>query len=139
MNRGQRMGAQVIVALIGIALVVVALVALYWFDYTRIDYSAINHIKELQIAPNNFSDLSGDIGVSSVDDIGYKIEGDYNLSIYYGKQVIKVPPTAFKSEDFRKRLKEIGIEMFHHVNEDGSILYRVTYWGEATEEYSLVE
>lgn len=132
------MRAQVIVALVGIVLVVAALILLYLYDYNRLDYSTINHIKELQVAPNSFTDLSGDIGVQSVNDVGFEVEGEYNMSIYYGKQVIKVPPTAFKSDEFRSRLEEIGIKIYHHVNDDGSIIYRVTYWGEDTEEYSLV-
>lgn len=138
MNRGQRMRAQVILALVSIVFVVAILIAIYVFTSMRIDYSAVEHIKSLQLGPNNFADLSGDIGVTSANDLGYTVEGEYHIMIYYGKQVIKVPPTAFESKEFRTALKGIGIEIFHHVNDDGSILYKVTYWGEPIDEFSLV-
>lgn len=138
MNRGQRVRGQMLAAILGLVIVIGALVALYIYNYVRIDYAAINHIKELQVSPNHFNDLSGDIGVESVNDLGYKVLGDYNLLIYYGQQVIKVQPNAYRSEDYRRALKEVGIEIFHHVNDDGTILYRVTYWGEPIDEYALV-
>lgn len=138
MNRGQRMRAQVILALVSIVFVVALLVFIYMFTSMRIDYTAIDHIESLQLGPNSFADLSGDIGVSSVDDLGYTVEGEFHLMIYYGKQVIKVPPPAYESEEFRAALKKIGIEIFHHINDDGSILYKVTYWGEPIDKFSLV-
>lgn len=138
MNRGQRMRAQVILALVSIIGVAGLLIAIYMFTYSRIDYTAIDHIESLQKGPNSFADLSGDIGVTSVDDLGFTVEEDYHLIIYYGKQVIKVPPAAFESTEFRDALKRIGIEIFHHVNDDGSILYKVTYWGEPIDKFSLV-
>ena len=138
MNRGAKMRYGVIVALFGLFLGLGSLVALYVFTAGRIDYSTINHIKDMQRGPNSFHDLSGDIAVSSADDVGYKVDGEYSLTIYYGKQIIHISPNAFKSEEFRSKIGEIGIKLYHHVNEDGSILYKVTYWDEDIDEYVYV-
>lgn len=137
MQRGGKMRAGMIVAIFGIIIVIAALVVLYLYDYMRIDYSTVDHIKTMQRGPNTFSDLSGDIGVSGVEDIGYTVEGEYDLLIYYGKQRITVSPKAFNDADYRNALESIGIKIYTHVNDDGTILYRVTYWGEDVDRYTL--
>ena len=138
MNRGKQFGVYAIVTLLFIVICGACLLGLYAYTNYGIDYSSIDHIRGYLVAPNKFLDLSGDIAVKSADDIGFKVEGEYNIIIYYGKQVIKVPPTAFESAEFRSALSEIGIRIFHHVNDDGTILYKVTYWDVPVDEYSIV-
>lgn len=138
MNRGQSFRVGAIAAFFTVVLVAGALLAFYFFTEHRIDYSAIDHIKELQMGPNHFSDISGDICVNSADDVGFEVKGDYNLIVYYGKQVIKIPPEAFQSQEFRDALGKIGIKLYYRVGDDGTIMYKVTYWDEPIDQYSLV-
>ena len=137
MNRGQRVGTQYLLALLGLLIVIVAGGGLYFFTEFRIDYSAIDHIKNLQKAPNNFMDLAGDIKVEGPDDIGFIVKGKYNLIIYYGQQRIKMTPACFKSDEYKQRLADIGVVVYTHVNDDDTVQYKVTYWGEDVDQYSL--
>lgn len=129
-----KMKQRILVAIVGLVLVISALVAIFIYETYRIDYSSINHIKGAQRGPNEFSDLANDICVTSADDINYIVKGRFHIQINYGRQVIDMNVTSFKSKEFHDRLKEIGIVVKYHENDDGSILYRVTYWDEVVEE-----
>lgn len=130
--------SQIAIAVLGTLLVVAAAVLLYAHLYARIDYSAIDYISTLQKGANSFSDLAGDIAVESVEDLGFEVTGDYQLVIHYGKQIIKVNKNCLTSDEWKLRAGRIGIEVLTHVNEDGTVLYRVTYWGEPITQWSLV-
>lgn len=125
------------VAVFGLMLGIGALVGLYIYSTQRIDYSAIDYIKEMQTGQNEFLDLANDIGVKSADDLGYKVNSDYNLTIFYGQQTIEVSRAAFESEEFRERLKQIGVEIKSKTSDD-SIKYQVTYWGVPIDRFDLV-
>lgn len=131
----------ILVAFLGLMLVCLALAALYFYEFYRIDYSAIDYIESLQKGPGNFLDLAGDIGVTSADDLGYEIKGRYNIVIHYGKQIIKMNTRCFKSDEYKDRIKRIGLEVKTHdtKDENGTILYRITYWGEEIELWSRVD
>lgn len=130
--------SQIAAAFIVMILVAGILVGLYVYMSVRVDTSTVDYIKQMQRGPNNFLDLANDINVSSADDIGYQPKGRYSINIYYGDQIIEMNKNCFKDSSYKKKLKEIGIEVLTHENEDGSVLYRVTYWGEPVDEYSLV-
>lgn len=125
------------VAVFGLMLGIGALVGLYIYSTQRIDYSAIDYIKEMQTGQNEFLDLANDIGVKSADDLGYRVNSDYNLTIFYGQQTIEVSRAAFESEEFRERLKQIGVEIKSKTSDD-SIKYQVTYWGVPIDRFDLV-
>ncbi len=105
----------------------------------RVDTSALKHILQLQSGKNNFGPLGkNEIGVESVDDVRYVVQGPLNLQIHYGRQVINMPPKAFEDSRFRDMLKQVGVEVKFHDNGDGTYQYRVTYWGEPCEEKSRI-
>lgn len=130
----------IVLAFIGLLLVVGVLVAIYMWDYTRIDYSTIDYIRGLQKAPNNFLDLSGDIDVHSYEDLGYEVKGEYDILIHYGKQIVKVNKQCLESDEWRSRVGEIGIKVYSRLDEEtGERLYRITYWNNDIEEWSRVD
>lgn len=130
---------QIVAAVLGLFIVVSTFLALYIYQGQRVDMSAIEHILSLQKGPNDFLDLANDINVESVDDIGFIVEGEYDINIHYGSQVIEMNSNCFTSKEFRQGLERIGILVYTHENDDGSILYRVTYWGDEAEQYSRID
>ncbi len=134
------MKARIAVAATALFLVIGALIGIYvYMELYRVDMGTIEHIKQCQASPNEFNDPSNDIQVSSVDDIGYLVRGSYLIDIHYGRQIISMNKKCFESEEFRRGLKSIGIQVYTHVKEDtGDVLYKVTYWGDTVKEYSKV-
>lgn len=129
----------IVVAFIGLLFMVVVIIGIYYWMYVRIDYSAIDYIKTMQRGANRFSDLAGDIGVESVNDLGFEVKGDYDLLIHYGRQVIKVNKQCLESKEWRQRVGAIGIRIYSKELEDtGEIVYKVTYWDEPIEEWTLI-
>lgn len=135
-NKRARVG--IVVAFIMFVIVCCVIGYLYMWSTYSPDYSAINHIKTNMRGPNIFSDLSNDIDVDGPDDIGFIVKGEYHLEIHYGKQIITVTRNCFFDEKYKAALAEIGIEIKYHVNDDGSIMYRVTYWDDVVDEYTRV-
>jgi len=134
------MKSQIFLASTFVLLFVLILVGAFIYMGVRIDYSTIDHITELQKSPNEFNDLSGDVDVHSSDDLGFIVNSDYSISIYYGRQIIELTPTCFKSEEYRERIAKIGLHVYTAVDEEsGNILYRVTYWGEDIDQFSRVD
>lgn len=131
--------SQIIIAALAFTLCTAGLVGVYYYTENRIDMSAIEHIAGFQVAPNEFVDLANDIGVESSEDLGFLVKSDYNIIIYYGKQIIKMNPNCFASQEYRNALEEIGINVYTRESDDGTIEYMVTYWGEAIEQYTRVE
>lgn len=120
-------------------LVVAALVGIFvYMTYLHVDTSTIEYIEQYQQGNFIFNDIAGDIQVESIDDIGYIVEGEYQIDIYYGKQRIKMNRACFKSKSYRDALKTIGIVVKTHKNDDGTILYKVTCWDEDVVELSNV-
>ncbi|MCM1215072.1 MAG: hypothetical protein NC548_11195 [Lachnospiraceae bacterium] len=132
------MKRNIIVVFIGICIVCAALIGIYWWMYVRIDYAAIDYIKSMQRGANNFSDLAGDIGVTDINDLGFEVKGKFDILIHYGKQVIRCNKNCLNSKEWKQKAKAIGIEVKFRINKDESIDYRVTYWGEPIQEWSLV-
>ena len=126
------------IAFIGLMLGVVAIVVIYFYTYLRIDYSAIDYIYSFQKGAFKFNDLANDIGVTSIDDLGFEVKGDYDIIIHYGKQVIKVNKNCLDSKEFHQRISRIGLDIKSHTNEDGTILYRIECWGEPIEQWDYV-
>ena len=120
--------------------VMAALVGFYlYMDYFRVDTSTIDYLEQAQTSNFKFSDLSGDIGVESIDDIGYVVEGPYQINIHYGRQRIKVNQQCFKSKEYMEALKRIGIVIKTHENEDGSVVYKVTCWKQDVQELANIK
>lgn len=134
----KRIRYAIVLAFIVLLLLIVVLVCIYGYSKYHVDYSAIEHIKMSQKGPNNFSDLAHDIDVSGPDDIGFIVKGEYDIEIHYGKQIISMHRKCFSDAKYKQALAEIGIEVKYHVNDDGTILYKVTYWGTEVDEYSMV-
>lgn len=132
------MKSRILIALLGLIIVIAALVGLYIYSSQRIDYSSIDYIKKMQKGHNEFLDLANDIGVSSADDLGYRVNGEYDITIFYGQQTIEVNRSAFESAEFRERLAAIGVEIKSKKLDDGSVKYRVTYWDDVIDEFDLV-
>lgn len=129
----------IIITFIGLLFVSLCLILIYWWMFVRIDYAAIDYIKTMQRGPNNFSDLAGDIGVESIDDIGFEVKGKFDILIHYGKQVIRCNKSCLESQEWKTKAKAIGIEVKFKLDEDGNVVaYRVTYWGDPVQEWSLV-
>lgn len=136
--QNKRARSAIIAAAVVFLLAVIALVLIFYkVDFTE-DYSAINHIKKLQKGANHFSDVGNDIDVSGPEDIGYIVKGELDLEIYYGKQRISVHRKSFSNAKYKQALADIGIEIKFHENDDGTYIYRVTYWGTPVDEYSRV-
>lgn len=133
------MKKRIFVAALGLLICIAALLLLYGYVDTRVDTSTIEYIESLQTSPNVFVDLANDINVSSANDIGFIVEGDYHILIYYGGQIIDMTKNCFESEEYKQLLRRIGIKVYTHVNDDASILYKVTYWDEEVEQYSRVD
>lgn len=124
-----------------VALLVIVLGAccgLYYYTSVRVDVSTIEYIESMQKGPNEFLDLARDINVESVDDIGYIVTGEYSLNIYYGDQVIEMNRNCFKSSEYRDALATIGIRVLSKKLDDGSIIYKVTYWDDPVVELTHV-
>ena len=124
-----------------VALLVIVLGAccgLYYYTSVRVDTSTIEYIESMQKGPNKFLDLARDINVESVDDIGYIVTGEYSLNIYYGDQVIYMNRNCFKSSEYRDALATIGIRVLSKKLDDGSIIYKVTYWDDPVVELTHV-
>ena len=117
-----------------------SVVGIYWYSYVRIDYSSIDYIKSLQKGPKVFTDLSGDIGVDSVDDLGFEVKGEYDILIHYGKQIIKVNKQCLMSDEWKNKAEAIGIKVLSRVDKDtNKRLYRITFWGDEVDEWSRVD
>lgn len=133
------MKTRIATAAIALLLVLGAAVGIYiWMDYGRIDYSTIDYISTMQKGRNQFNDLGNDINVESVDDIGYIINGYYMIDIHYGDQIITMNKKCFEDKMFRSKLERIGIKVYTHEDENQNVQYKVTYWGEDVQEYSLI-
>ena len=130
---------QILLAFLGLLLVIAALIGVYVYQSTYVNTSTIEYIYSMQKSPNKFLDLANDINVSSVDDIGFIVNGEYNINIHYGSQIIEMNKNCFNSDAYRNELSKIGIKVFTHVNEDSSVLYRVTYWDEDVDQYSFMD
>lgn len=129
----------ILIAALGLTLVVVALVAIYVLEGSRIDTSAVDYIYSMQKGPSKFLDLASDINVSSAEDVGFKVNADYDITIYYGDQVIPMNRNCFNSEEYRNLISKIGLKVYTRVGDDEVIQYRVTYWGDEIDQYSIVE
>ena len=135
-----KMKYSILIAVFGFIIIVSGLVGLYYFEYSRIDYSAIDYIKSMQKSANNFLDLAGDIGVSSYEDLGFEQKSDYDILIHYGKQVIKVNRKCLESEEWRNRVEAIGLKIYSRVNDETEEReYKITYWGEEIDQWSRVD
>lgn len=134
------MKARIVVAATALFIAIGALMGVYvYMTYFRVDMSTIKHIQELQKGPNEFNDMSGDINVESVDDLGFIIHGDYDIDIHYGSQIISMNKNCFKSQEFRDRLSKIGVKVYTHADDNGkNVQYKITYWGEDIVELSRV-
>lgn len=127
-------------ASVGFIFVMVALVGFYYFTETRMDMSTVEYIQSMQSSPNQFLDLANDINVSSAEDLGYIVEGNYSINIMYGDQIIRMTKKCFESKEYRQEIAKIGLKVYVHVDENDpeNILYRVTYWDDPVEELSRI-
>ena len=130
---------QIVLAAIAFFVVMGLLVALYFYTDNRVDTSTIDYIKGMMKGKNEFLDLANDINVESVDDVGFVVRGRYKIDIHYGDQVIEMNSNCFEDEDYRKALSGIGIEVKSRLNDDDTVQYLVTYWGEKCEQWSKVD
>lgn len=127
-------------ASVGFIFVMVALVGFYYFTETRMDMSTVEYIQSMQSSPNQFLDLANDINVSSAEDLGYIVEGNYSINIMYGDQIIRMTKKCFESKEYRQEIAKIGLKVYVHVDENDpeNILYRVTYWDDPVGELSRI-
>lgn len=127
-------------ASVGFIFVMVALVGFYYFTETRMDMSTVEYIQSMQSSPNQFLDLANDINVSSAEDLGYIVEGNYSINIMYGDQIIRMTKKCFESKEYRQEIAKIGLKVYVHVDENDpeKILYRVTYWDDPVKELSRI-
>lgn len=135
MGLGKRIG---VITLL-IVVVGVAVFGIYYLLDTRVDISIIEEIRDAQKGPYKFSDIGNEIDAHSIEDIGFKDNGDWNISLYYGKKVIKINKNCMEDQDFMSALKDIGIEMKFREDENGTPQYKITCWGEEVQQWSRVE
>lgn len=129
----------IIIAGVFFLLIMAALAGAFVYSAYRVDTSSLKHILTLQAGKNDFGPLGkNEIGVESANDVRYVVNGPLNISIYYGRQVINMPPKAFESEQFKELLKQVGVRVLTHDNGDGTYAYKVTYWGDPCEEKSKI-
>lgn len=133
-----RIKQQIAFAVILLSLAVTIFLGLYWYLATRVDTSTIDYIYSFQKGAYHFNDLSDDIDVDSIDDLGFEVKGEYELVIHYGKQVIKVNKQCLDSKEFHQKLERIGLVIKHKVLEDGTILWRIESWDEPITEWDYV-
>lgn len=130
-----KIGYKILICVFGILLMTIGIILVNYTLSSSPDVSTIKHIRET--IKND--DIAGEIGVSSADDIGFYVKGEYNILIYYGRQTINVTRKAFFSKEYREELSTIGIEIQYRVDEEtGEILYRVLYRGTPVDQYSYV-
>ena len=130
---------QLILASIALLLVVSALVGIYVYSaYFNVSTASIDYISSMQKGKNKFQDMAGDINVKSVEDIHYKVNSDWNIVIKYGDQYITMNHAAFRNSKYRAKLSNIGIHVYTHVNADKTVEYKLTYWDDPVEEYSII-
>lgn len=138
MTKAQKV--KMVLAITIVILAACALVGIFYYMYTKVDYTSVDYILQYQDGPMNFNDVSNTICAYSPDDCGYKVLDDMRLDIQYGKMMIHVVPKAFEDAQFMAKLKRIGIEIkFKHNEETGEYQYKVTYWGEPIDEYSRMD
>lgn len=130
--------AKIPLCVAALVLVLGACCGLYYYTSVRVDTSSIEYIKSMQKGPNEFLDLANDINVESADDIGYIVTGEYSLNIHYGDQVIEMNRNCFSSSEYHDALASIGIRVLSKKLDDGSIIYKVTYWDEPVVELTHV-
>lgn len=126
-------GTYVAVAVPLIIIAIAAFVLISWFQENYIDTSMIDRIHDMQRGPNEFYDIGNEIGVESAADLYYMVdENNYNVTLYYGKEVIKIPKNALKDEEYVEKLGSIGITFEQRLNPENEkeIQYRFMYWGE---------
>lgn len=129
----------IIIMFVGLVFICIVIIGIYFYEYARIDYSAIDYIKTMQRSANRFSDLAGDIGVESADDLGFEVRGKYDLLIHYGRQVIVVNKRCLMSDEWRQRVGAIGIKVYMREDEEtGNVQYKVTYWDTEIDQWTLV-
>lgn len=130
--------SQIIFAFILLLGGVLLLVALYMYMYTRIDYTTIDYLKNMQKGAFTFTDLSDDIDVDSIDDLGFEVKSENNIVIHYGRQIIQVNRRCLESAEFHERIAGIGLVIKHKTDEEGVVHYRIECWGEPVEEWDYV-
>lgn len=139
MKPNDLMKQRIIIAVAMFILAGVGIAAVYFVMAFRVDTSVIDNIKANQKAPNKFLEGSDEVGVKSVDDIGFVVRGELNIEIHYGKQTILMTRRCFDSPNFIQKLGEIGIEVKWKQMADKSYKYRVTYWGETVTQYDILD
>lgn len=77
-------------------------------------------------------DYHDDIGVRSIEDIGYKTGDKGVMYLCYGKVEIELTPELLAEKKMAEKLKKIGIEAFRN-KETGKIFFE--YRGEKIEEW----
>jgi hypothetical protein len=130
--------ARIILAFFGLLCFFGLILVLFWYQHYHSDTSVITHIESMQTGANKFIDFDHEIEVSGPEDIGYTLDATGVMTIYYGKQVIRVSPTARKDKTFMAELKKIGIEIKQKqvVSENKTTtVYKVLYWGTAVNNY----
>lgn len=117
--------------LFGFAIILI-LLGVYWYVDTNTvsdPYASINLIKSKINGRGELQDYDNEIGVTSIDDIGYKMK-DGKIQIHYGKIVIIVGKDELKSKDFNRALLDVGIEI---KKKKGT--YHVYYKGEEIDRW----
>ena len=135
MGLGKRIGVIVMILVV----VGIAVFGIFYFTAVRVDTSVIEDIRDAQKGPYSFSDVGNEIAANSIEDIGFKDNGDWNINLYYGKKVIKINKNCMEDEEFMSLLSDIGIEMKFRDDENGTPQYKITCWGEPVTQWSRVE
>ena len=86
--------------------------AYYYFNttLTNTNYSILNTIRSKIDGRQELKDYDNEIGVKSIDDIGFTIKKD-KIYLYYGKMEFELGSKELMDEEFMNGMKQIGIEI----------------------------
>lgn len=106
--------------------------AYYYFNttLTNTNYSILNTIRSKIDGRQELKDYDNEIGVKSIDDIGFTIKKD-KIYLYYGKMEFELGSKELMDEEFMNGMKQIGIEIKKKKNGK----YKITYWGKDVREW----
>ena len=131
-------GKRIAVVVMFLVVAGAAVFGIFYYTAVRIDDSVVDELIAAQKGPYKFVDVANDIGVASVEDLGFVNNGDWNVSLYYGKKIIKINKRALESQEFKDKLKQLGIVVMFREDDEGKVQFRITSWDEEVTQWSRV-
>lgn len=119
--------------IVGVVILILLAGGYYYMNtiFVDQDYNALNMIRSRIDGRNRLIDYDNEIGVESIEDIGFKVK-DNKIYLTYGKVQFELGDKELLDKDFLTGLKQIGIEIKR--NSKGE--YILYYWGEKVQKWA---